>query len=135
VDAWRSVIDWGEAKVWDAMRRWRVRPHPAYRLGFSRTSCMTCVFGGPDQWATVRKLDPARFARMAQFEREFGSTIKQGKSIVEVADRGTPFPESDDAALVGLAMTGTYPEDQILVPAGQLWRLPAGAFKRGGGPS
>jgi hypothetical protein len=94
-----------------------------------------CVFGGPDQWATVRKIAPDRFARIAAFEREFGSTIKQGSSIGELADRGRPYLACADAALVRLALSHDYPADQVILPDGQAWELPPGAFKRGGGPT
>jgi 3'-phosphoadenosine 5'-phosphosulfate sulfotransferase (PAPS reductase)/FAD synthetase len=133
-DAWRSVIDWSEEQVWHVMRRWRIRPHPAYRLGFSRVSCLACVFGGPDQWASVRKIAPDRFARIAAYEREFGCTIKRGLTVEELADRGTPYPACEDAGLVALAMSPDYPAYQVVVPDGEPWLLPAGAFGRGDGP-
>jgi 3'-phosphoadenosine 5'-phosphosulfate sulfotransferase (PAPS reductase)/FAD synthetase len=133
VDAWRSVIDWSEDKVWQMMRRWRIQPHPAYRLGFPRVSCMTCIFGGPDQWASVRKIAPERFARIAAYEREFGVTIKRGLTVEQLADRGTPYPACDNAGLVALAMSSHYPAAQVVVPPGE-WRLPPGAFRHGGGP-
>jgi 3'-phosphoadenosine 5'-phosphosulfate sulfotransferase (PAPS reductase)/FAD synthetase len=134
VDAWRSVIDWSEERVWEVMRRWRIQPHPAYRLGFPRVSCMTCIFGGPDQWASVRAIAPDRFTRIAAYEREFGVTIKQGIAVEQLADRGKPYPACDDPGLVALAMSPGYPAAQIVVPPGE-WRLPPGAFKRGGGPT
>lgn len=134
VDAWRSVIDWSEEQVWAAMERWRIQPHPAYILGFPRVSCLTCIFGGPDQWASVKKIAPDRFVRIAAYEREFGVTIKRGLTVEELADRGTPYAACNDPALVPLAMSLHYPADQIVVPEGQPWRLPEGAFRRGGGP-
>lgn len=135
VHAWRSVIDWSEAQVWDIIRRWRVMPHPAYRLGFPRVSCMCCIFGQADQWASVRKIAPSFFRSVASYERIFGVTITNGRTVEQVADRGTPYPETADAALVDLAMGDDYPADLALVPEGQEWRLPAGAFRRGGGPN
>lgn len=133
VDAWRSVIDWSEEEVWAAMERHRIQPHPAYRLGFPRVSCLTCIFGGPDQWASVRKVAPERFARIAAYEREFEVTIKRGVTVEELADRGTPYPACDDPDRVALAMSSASPADQVIVPPGE-WRLPDGAFRRGGGP-
>jgi 3'-phosphoadenosine 5'-phosphosulfate sulfotransferase (PAPS reductase)/FAD synthetase len=134
VDAWRSVIDRSEEEVWQIMRRWWINPHPAYRLGFSRVSCLTCIFGGPDQWASVRKIAPDRFARIAGYEREFGCTIKRGLTVEQLADRGTPYPACDNAGLVALALSSHYPADQVVVSPGE-WRLPEGAFKRGSGPT
>ncbi len=133
VDAWRSVIDWSEEAVWQIIARWRVNPHPAYRLGFPRVSCMTCIFGGPDQWASVRKIAPDRFAEIAAYEREFGCTIKHGITVEQLADRGTPYPACDDPALVDLALSSDYPGNQVFVP--EPWQLPDGAFRRGGGPT
>jgi 3'-phosphoadenosine 5'-phosphosulfate sulfotransferase (PAPS reductase)/FAD synthetase len=135
VDAWRSMIDWPEEDVWAIIRRWRIKPHPAYRLSFSRVSCLGCVFGGADQWASVRKIAPDRFARIAAYEHEFGCTIKRGLTVEELADRGRPYPTCDDAGLVALAMSPKYPADQVVMPDGEPWRLPPGAFRRGGGPT
>jgi 3'-phosphoadenosine 5'-phosphosulfate sulfotransferase (PAPS reductase)/FAD synthetase len=135
VDAWRSVIDWPEARVWDILRRWRVVPHPAYRLGFPRVSCLSCIFGGPDQWASVRQIAPERFARVLAYERAFGCSIRRGADVEAQADRGRPYPACEDAALVRLALSPDYPDDQVVLPEGQPWELPPGAFRRGGGPT
>ena len=135
VDAWRSVIDWNEEKVWQIIERWRINPHPAYRLGFPRVSCMTCIFGGADQWASVRKIAPDRFTKIAAYEREFGCTIKQGITVEQLAVRGTPYPACDDPVLVELALSSDYPADQVFVSELEPWHLPDGAYKRGGGPT
>lgn len=134
VDAWRSVIDWSEADVWAIIAKHRIMPHPAYRLGFPRVSCMGCIFGGADQWASVRKVAPAAFARMAGFEVQFGKTITKGRSLVQQADKGTPYAQTADAGLVALAMGEDYPAALARVPDGVAWTHPAGAFKKGGGP-
>jgi len=134
VDHWRPVIDWTEEEVWDIIRRWRIVPHPAYRVGFPRVSCMTCIFGMPDQWASVRQIAPGRFARIAEYERRFGITIKKGRTVKEQADAGTAYPECHDDELVALAIGRGYPENFVFVGDGQEWQLPAGAYRRGGGP-
>jgi len=132
VDHWRMVIDWTEEEVWKIMREFRVMPHPAYRLGWGRVSCLACIFGLADQWASVRLIAPELFSRIAQYERDFGKTIHKGKSVVDLADKGTPYPQCRDEALVNLAMHREYPADAILTDA---WALPAGAFRHCGGPS
>lgn len=134
VDQWRAVIDWKEERVWEIIRRARIRPHPAYYLGWSRVSCALCIFGDPDQWASARELMPGRFRRVADYEKKFDYTIRKGASIDEMADKGTSFVPSDEN-LRRLALSENYPMDLALVPAPEEWRLPAGAFKRGGGPS
>jgi 3'-phosphoadenosine 5'-phosphosulfate sulfotransferase (PAPS reductase)/FAD synthetase len=52
VDHWRPVHHLSDDDVWDLMRRHGIVPAPAYRLGWSRLSCLSClacIFGGPDQ--------------------------------------------------------------------------------------
>lgn len=132
VDHWRMVIDWSEQQVWDIMREYRVVPHPAYRLGWGRVSCLACIFGQADQWASVRRIAPDLFDKIARYEVEFGKTIHQGKSVVQLANAGKPYPQCEDTELVKLALSRGYPVEQALTEA---WSLPAGAFKRCGGPT
>lgn len=134
VDQWRAVIDWTEEQVWEIIRRWRIRPHPAYYLGWGRVSCATCIFGDRNQWASARALMPEAFARVAAFEREFGKTIHRTRSTDELADLGLSFLP-DDPRLRALALSESYPDELAFVPGDQQWSLPPGAFKRAGGPS
>ncbi len=135
VHAWRNVIDWSEQDVWAILQRWRMVPHPAYRLGWGRLSCQACIFGGANQWASIRKIAPVTFDVIASYEQEFGCTIKQGKNVVQLADQGTPYPGCDNQALVALALGRDYPTDQVRLPEGATWELPAGAFSACGGPT
>jgi hypothetical protein len=132
VDHWRMVIDWSESEVWSIMRKFKIMPHPAYRLGWGRVSCLACIFGQADQWASVRLVAPELFNRIAEYERTFGKTIHKGKSVVDLADKGTPYPQCDDEELVALAMDRNYPPHLALADD---WTLPPGAFKHCGGPS
>lgn len=135
VDQWRGVIDWKETDVWAALERWRVRPHPCYYLGFSRCSCMTCIFGDKHQWATVEKIAPRQFAWHAANERRFGLTIAEGESVVQQARRGRSTAEGAPKWVTDLAMSTKYPRDLVIVPKGEEWELPSGAYKRGCGPT
>src|SRR5262249_58468063 len=125
VDHWRMVIDWTEQQVWEIMQEYGILPHPAYRLGWGRVSCLACIFGLPDQWASVRLIAPDLFARIAQYERDFGRTVHRGRSVVDLADRGTPYPDCCNHELVALAMSRAYPAHLALTDH---WTLPAGAF-------
>jgi len=131
VDQWRIVIDWSESQVWDIIRRWKIQPHPAYRLGWGRVSCMACIFGDKDQWASVRSIAQRRFDKIAAYEQEFGCTIKRNESIIEQADKGTAFVEQAPDWLIRMAMTNEYGVDDVFTDN---WELPVGAFKRCGGP-
>ena len=130
-DQWRLVIDWHEEQVWDIIRRHRIVPHPAYRLGWGRVSCMACIFGQADQWASVKQIDPKAFERLASYEKTLGHTIDNKLTVLEMADRGRSFVEAPKE-LVDLAMSRDYSATEVVTTA---WQLPAGAFKRDGGPT
>ena len=53
------------------MERYRIRPHPAYHLGWSRVSCLPCIFGDWNQWASVQHVAPKLFGRLAALEDKF----------------------------------------------------------------
>ena len=78
--------------MWAILERWRINPHPSYRLGWSRCSCAACIFNGPDEFATLRRILPGKFAQLVAHEAAFGHTMKRQETLVEVADRGRPFP-------------------------------------------
>jgi 3'-phosphoadenosine 5'-phosphosulfate sulfotransferase (PAPS reductase)/FAD synthetase len=134
VDQWRAIINWPEERVWEAIERWRINPHPAYHLGWGRLSCMSCIFGDADQWASVRDLDPKLFKKILGYEHSFGRNVKMTKGDVEAwADRGKSFVPPD-ADMIRLAMSEDYPAELVIVPEGK-WELPLGAYKRSGGPT
>ncbi|WP_267414236.1 phosphoadenosine phosphosulfate reductase family protein [Sphingomonas sp. GC_Shp_4] len=131
VDHWRPVHDWNECQVWDVIARSRIRPHPAYVLGWGRLSCRACIFGSPDQWATLRLIFPAAFLTIAAREAASGKTIHRSLSVVQLADRGTAY------------QAATLHDDERVQaddPAWRLsilvdrWALPAGAFGDHAGP-
>src|SRR5262249_491589 len=113
-------------------RRHGVIPHPAYRLGWGRVSCMSCIFGLADQWASVRKIAPAIFDQIACLECEFGKSIDRRYTVNHLAHLGTPYPQCDNEEIVSLALSREYPCNRVLTAN---WELPAGAFKHCGGPT
>jgi len=131
VDHWRPILAWPEEQVWDIIRRYQVRAHPCYYLGWSRCSCYCCIFGDPDQWATIRVVTPELFELLAELERQFGLTIHRTQDLHTRADRGTPFTTREEADRSGALQT-SYPATDIIMTD---WELPSGAYRRGGGPS
>jgi 3'-phosphoadenosine 5'-phosphosulfate sulfotransferase (PAPS reductase)/FAD synthetase len=131
IDHWRPVHGWSTAEVWAIIERHRINPHPCYRVGFGRASCMKCIFGSPDQWATVAKLDPAGFRKVAMFEALSGKTIKRKQSLPQLVERGTPYSYTPEDAAAALSETFDEP---IILPPGE-WRLPSGAFAESCGPT
>ena len=134
VDHWRPVHAWTEVEVWDALRRHGIVPAPAYRLGWSRLSCLACIFGSPDQWASIRYIAPERFDRIAAYEDRFGRTIHRQRDVTSLANRGRPFPALiEQPDLARRAMGTAWNEPVICKPV--QWLLPAGAFGDGAGPT
>lgn len=140
VDHWRPVHSWPEEEVWAIMERHRINPHPAYHLGFGRVSCMSCIFGGPDQWRTIMHLDPERLHKIANFEHVFGKfhggdrpkTIHRSLPVLERAHKGkTLVPEHINPAIVKAAMEKEFNLPIIV----EEWTLPAGAYRETGGPT
>jgi 3'-phosphoadenosine 5'-phosphosulfate sulfotransferase (PAPS reductase)/FAD synthetase len=133
VDHWRPVHHLREDEIWRLLQRHGILPAPAYRLGWSRFSCLSCIFGGPDQWATLRLIAPAWFHRIATYESRFGCTIHHRRSIGELADRGRPYEAATTQPdLVRQALSPEWSEPIRVNP--KAWRLPAGAFGKSRGP-
>lgn len=130
VDHWRPVLNWSEEAVWEIIARYRINPHPAYRIGFGRTSCLMCIFGSRHQWSTIRHYAPERFEQVASFESLLGVTIQRKHSIRELADQGEPY-RVEDEALLRLAFSHHY-TDAVVV---ENWVLPPGAFGENAGPT
>jgi len=130
VDHYRVVHDWDEAKIWEAMERYKINPHPAYKLGWGRLSCMACIFGNKNQWASVKEIDPNRFRKISEYEKEFECTIHRTKNVAELVQEGKPYANMNILD-IHQAMATEYRENIIL----KKWQLPSGAFGDNTGPS
>ncbi|MFC5342913.1 phosphoadenosine phosphosulfate reductase family protein (plasmid) [Brevundimonas staleyi] len=131
VDHWRPIHAWDEGRVWAVIARSGLVPHPAYRLGWGRLSCRCCIFGSPHQWATVRALFPAVFARIAAREAASGFTLHRAASVIDLADRGRPYAAAlAQPELAAQAEAADWTGPIVRRP----WTLPAGAFGEAAGP-
>lgn len=128
IDHYRPVHTWTEQQVWEIIGRHKVTPHPAYRLGWGRVSCMTCIFGSENQWASIRQIANDYFERIRAYEEEFGCTIHRKMSVEEQAQLGRPYESLDDY-LVSQAMNKEFSGPVIMDD----WALPAGAFGESNG--
>ena len=133
VDQWRAILDWPEEQVWGIIEKWRIRPHPAYFLNFGRVSCFPCIFSDPNQLVAVKTLAPALFDQILNLERQFGRTIQRGGDIEQRATKGVnTLP--NDLPMITAAFSEQLPQGYAVVPPGEPWTLPIGAFKKTGGP-
>lgn len=131
VDAWRPVLHLSEEKVWELLARHRVDAPVPYRLGWTRSSCLTCVFNSPAIWATIRKYFPHRANPIAAYEDEFKSTIsRQRINVLDLGATAEAFNITDlDALAQAENREYTLP---VFTPEGLSWKLPPGAFGKEG---
>lgn len=129
VDHWRPVHSWLEQKVWDIIEKYKVLAHPAYRLGWGRLSCIACIFGSKNQFASLNKLDKGQADTIIDYEKEFGVTIKRKDSVEQLIIDGTPYDMDPEIMKLGLSEEYYAP---IFVND---WTLPKGAFGENVGPS
>lgn len=133
VDHWRPVLDWDEQAVWDIVARWRIRPHPGYFLGWGRLSCLSCIFGDANQWASIKQVAPDLFHKILDYEHRFGKTVQEPGDVEYLASKGESFvPE--DREFIQFALGEAITADYVRLADEEEWMLPAGAFKRTGGP-
>lgn len=133
---WRPIHQWKEADVWSAVRRMRVDPHPCYHAGWGRCSCATCIFGSPNQWASLRLIAPVTFKAIASYEKKFGCTIHRKLDVAARADQGTPYaPLLSDLKRHQKACLSRDRKSAAVLGSKEAWELPAGAFGENAGPS
>jgi len=137
---WRPIHDWTEEQVWGIIKQHDVWSHPAYYLGWNRLSCITCIFGNANQWASAAHLYPKMVEKIAQYEEKFGLTIKQGVSVRELIDKGKIYESA-----AHMSGDWVHPEMNSIIkrrgirntktPLPLEWELPAGAYGESDGPN
>lgn len=127
VDTWRPVLDWDESQVWSMLEKHRIIPPIPYRLGYSRSSCQTCIFNSRRIWATVKKYFPERVKEIAAYEDSFGTAISRtGKNVIQISEHVEPIEISDIEALEQ-AKNNDYALPVVLQNH-ERWVLPPGAY-------
>lgn len=127
VDAWRPVLGFTEEQVWEILARHNVIAPVPYRLGWSRSSCQTCIYNSPRIWATIAQYFPERLSRIAGYEKQFNTTISRSRiNVIDISTSVRPFEINDLEALEqAISPTYTLP---VLQTAGTAWKMPVGAF-------
>lgn len=127
VDHWRPVLHWSEEQVWDKLAEHGVIAPVPYRLGWGRSSCQICIFQSDTLWATLNEVFPETVQRVADYEREFGTSIaRSGLNVQERAAAAQALKIEDTEALAqALRKDYVLP---VMGATGSNWVLPAGAF-------
>lgn len=124
VDWWKAVLHFNEAQVWDLMKKHNVTPPVPYRLFWSRSSCMTCIYNSPRIWATIKHFFNKRAADIAQYENQFNCTISRKMiNVMDISNGIEPFEITDTEALEQASKT-----EYFLPIFSQDWSIPPGAF-------
>lgn len=130
IDHYRPCLHWIELQVWEIIKRFSVHVHPAYYLGFGRVSCLFCIFGNNNQFASARFIDPDRFKKLPAYETQFNCTIKRKIGLTELADSGAVY-DNMDPYYVDLARAEEFTAPIFI----EAWKLPKGAFGESCGPN
>lgn len=126
VHHWRAVIDHTERDVWEMQRRHLIMPHPCYPCGWSRCSCMMCIFSLPRHWAGIRELFPNDFEAICQDEINLGFTLDNKKALREYVGNAESCVYHGDAKALHQLKTGEFTAKDIRCTGN--WQFPAGAF-------
>ena len=132
VHQWRCCIDYSEKDVWELLKRHHINPHPCYRIGWNRCSCMMCIFSTPRLFAGVKELFPDDYAALRHDEEVLGFTLDNKKNLDEfIGDTQSCVCWKDKAAIHSI-LTGEFNTDDIYTND---WNYPVGAFHGADGGS
>lgn len=132
VHQWRCCIDYSEKDVWEILKRNHVNPHPCYRVGWNRCSCMTCIFSTPRLFAGIKELFPDEWEALKQDEKILGFTLDNKKDLESFVGCTPSCVCRDDKQAINSILTGQFSPDDIYVND---WKYPVGAFHGADGGS
>lgn len=132
VHQWRCCIDYTEKDVWEVLKRNHVNPHPCYRIGWNRCSCMTCIFSTPRLFAGIKELFPDIWEELKQDERILGFTLDNKKDLESFVGETKSCVNRDDPQALESIFSGKYSSNDIYIDD---WHYPAGAFHGADGGS
>ena len=132
VHQWRNVIDLTEKDVWEVLRRHKVWPHPCYKCGWNRCSCMLCIFSLPTHWAGIRELFPEEYEAVCRDEKILGFTLDSKKTLSEYVGSAKSCVKHNEVKALYQLTSGHFTVNDVYT---KNWDYPAGAFKGAeGGP-
>ncbi|RHL88569.1 phosphoadenosine phosphosulfate reductase family protein [Dorea formicigenerans] len=132
VHQWRCCIDYSEKDVWELLKRHHINPHPCYRIGWNRCSCMMCIFSTPRLFAGVKELFPDDYASLRHDEEVLGFTLDNKKNLDEfIGDTPSCVCWNDKKAIHSI-LTGEFGTEDIYT---ENWNYPVGAFHGADGGS
>lgn len=73
---WFPIFELKLPDVWQLIKDAGQTPHEVYAKGFSRLSCVFCVFGRIGEHQAAAKMKPELFQKMVALEKELGKSIR-----------------------------------------------------------
>jgi hypothetical protein len=126
IHQWRPIIEWDERMVWEIMKRYNVKPHPCYYLGYSRCSCCACIFSMPCHYKGLQELVPDTFNRLVELEQELNFTIDNKKDILSYIDGAKScVPVDVDKKYISYVRGERLPNGYTFT---HNWTTPVGAY-------
>lgn len=80
---WLPIHHWLSAEVFQRIAAAGQQPHPAYRAGNERLSCVFCIFGSNNDLQNGARARPELAARYIELERKIGRTMFATGSLAE----------------------------------------------------
>jgi len=131
MDHARFLKWFNEEHIWSLIRKYKIRVHPCYYLGYPRCSCKFCIFLSKDQYATSAYISPHIFKKIKNYEHSFRCTIRRDQNIQSYIESGKVFSYLSPE-LIAIATSYSYTLS-IFMSEHEQWTLPPGAFGQGGG--
>lgn len=108
--AFRPLVEWSAAQVFDHCAQAGIQPNPLYLQGCSRVGCMPCINVGKDELRQIAVRWPEHVARISEWELLVGQASKRGFSTFmsdghEDPDRREIFADLNIHARVEWAKT------------------------------
>tara|TARA_Y100000593_G_scaffold83824_1_gene158307 strand:+ start:22864 stop:23634 length:771 start_codon:yes stop_codon:yes gene_type:complete len=85
---WMPIKDWSDQRVMTHLSDNNIPLHPVYDY-LPRFSCRLCIFNTDRQILAIKENDPQAFETIAKLEEEIGFTMKDGKSLRQIAEEQT----------------------------------------------
>lgn len=76
--AFRPLVEWSAAQVFDYCAQAGIQPNPLYLQGCSRVGCMPCINTNKDELRQIAARWPEHVARIAEWERLVSVACKHG---------------------------------------------------------
>ena len=93
-----------------------------------RCSCLFCIFGNADQYASAACIEPLRMQQLIDLEQVLGCTVKRNKTLLDLCKTGRPYAAIDEQLRV--LSSQEYYDLPVIMPSREKWILPAGAFAK-----